>query len=125
MMLSVASAHDAARPSLSRSPPRRCAAAQASRSGSGQSATGRQRRVVPSEISDMGAHCKAALPDAENRLGIMPGRRRALGAGVEGDGGLDILVSEELPNHFVLPRVAVEEDLAGGVPETMRRHVEP
>ena len=68
---------------------------------------------------------EAPGPDTEDCTGIMLRCRRALGAGIEGNGGPDVLVAEELANDLVLPRVAVEEDLADSMPEAMRRHVEP
>src|SRR6266851_763444 len=66
-----------------------------------------------------------AGPDAENGLGVMPRRRCALGAGVEGDRRLDILMAEELPHDLILPGVAVEKNLCRRMPEAVCRHVEP
>src|SRR5947208_1604642 len=112
-MALVAGAHDAARPSSSRSPPRRCAAVQAARSTFGQSATGRQRRTGPPTNSAMpDLHAKAAGPDAEDCLSIVSGRAGALGPGVKGDRCLDFLMAEDLPYHLVLARVAVKKELA-------------
>jgi len=70
-------------------------------------------------------HATAAGPDAEDHSSEMSGRAGALGPGVEGDRRLDVLMAEELPYQLVFAGVPIEINLGGGVPEPMRRHVEP
>src|SRR6266851_2399063 len=96
------------------------------RSGSGHCATGKQRRKVTSANSAMpNPHVMTPAANAENGFGVMPRRRSALGAGVESDRHLDILMAEELPHDLILPGVAVQKNLCRRMAEPVRRHVEP
>src|ERR1041385_4677980 len=64
------------------------------------------------------------MPDRKDHALVMASGTGALGAGVEGDCGVDVLVAEELAHDLVLPRVAVEEHLPDGMTEAMSRHIE-
>src|SRR5215472_1316380 len=121
----VAGAQEAARPSSSSRPPRRCAAAHAALSCSGQCSGFMQRGTLadPSVTRDL--RSKVSATNAENRLGVMTGRRCALGTGIKADRRLDVLMAEKLTHDFVLAGIMVQENLCNRMAEPMRWHVQP
>src|SRR5262252_546273 len=91
--------HFAARPSSSSRLPRWRAFCQVMRSPSGHSSSGRHRIVGTARLRRVSdAILASALVDTQLQDGrrAVPRGRRTLGAGVELDGRLDVLVAKEL-----------------------------
>src|SRR5262249_30783206 len=100
--------HVAARPSSSSRLPRWQAFCQAMRSSSGHSSSGRHRIVGTARLQRvLSAILASALVDAQLEDGgrVVPRGRRTLGAGVELDGRLDVLVAKELADDLILAGV--------------------